>query len=143
MFTSLPSANVACEGYVFTSVCRGVCLSACWDTPPGKHPPGRHTPLPSSCWDTHTPLPSACLDRHGYCCRRYASYWNAFLFLASRLRFKGIKSLEKGAWLLCYHFIRLQNVYLQWSSAESEVNSLKIVAIKTLHSCTKRKQSQR
>ena len=83
----------------------GVCLSACWDThthththtPPGRHPPGRH-PLGRQPWAdiplgrhppaqcmlgyTHTPpsLPSACWDRHGYCCGRYASYWNAFLF---------------------------------------------------------------
>ena len=40
-------------------------------------PLDRH-PLSSACWDTH-PLPSACWDRHGYCCRWYASYWNAFL----------------------------------------------------------------
>ena len=25
-------------------------------------------------------VPSACWDRHGYCCRWYASYWNASLF---------------------------------------------------------------
>ena len=38
----------------------GVCLSACWDTtPPDQVPP-----------------PKA----DGYCCGRYASYWNAFLF---------------------------------------------------------------
>ena len=40
---------------------------------------GIHIPLPSACWDT-PPLPSACWDTHGYCCGRYASYWNAFLF---------------------------------------------------------------
>ena len=84
------------------SVHRRVCLSACWDTPTlgrhhplgrhlplGRHPPRADTPLPSACCDTHTPakcmlgytpLPSACWDRHGYCCGRYASYWNAFLF---------------------------------------------------------------
>ena len=64
--------------------------SACWDTRPlGRHPPadtprqthplGRHGPLLSACWDTR-PLPSACWDSHGYCCRWFASYWNAFLF---------------------------------------------------------------
>ena len=79
------------KGTVFTPVCQsfcsqrggGVCLSACWDTHPWADS------LPSACWDTHppcpvhagihTPLPSACWDRHGYCCGRYASYWNAFL----------------------------------------------------------------
>ena len=50
-----------------------------WQTPPraclDTHPPpcpvhaGIHTPLPSACWDTR-----------GYCCGRYASYWNAFLY---------------------------------------------------------------
>ena len=61
----------------------------------GRHPPGQtpsaqcmlgYTPLPSACWDTppaqcmlRYTVPSACRDRHGYCCGRYASYWNAFL----------------------------------------------------------------
>ena len=66
----------------------GGCLPQCMlgYTPPlGRHPLGRHptpwadTPLPSACWDTHTPLPRACCDRHGYCCGRYALYWNTFL----------------------------------------------------------------
>ena len=62
----LPPANEVCEGYVFTPVCHSVhggggdvCLSACWDTPPGAdivrhavrywqqaggtHPTGMHT----------------------------------------------------------------------------------------------------
>ena len=63
------------KGYVFTPVCHsvhwvgGVCPSACWDT----HTPGRHPLL----WaDTPAPPPSA----DGYCCGRYASYWNAFWF---------------------------------------------------------------
>ena len=46
----------------------GVCPCACWDTHPRADTPlGRH-PLPSACWNIH-----------GYCCRRFASYWNAFL----------------------------------------------------------------
>ena len=32
---------------------------------PGRHPPPADTPLPAD----------------GYCCGRYASYWNAFLFI--------------------------------------------------------------
>ena len=50
------------KGNVFTPVCQlfcsqgGVCLSACWDTPPSptppvRHPLGRHTTL-----GRHTPL---------------------------------------------------------------------------------------
>ena len=37
------------QGYIFTGIChsvnRGVCLSACWDTPPCQgHPPAKETP---------------------------------------------------------------------------------------------------
>ena len=54
----------SCEGYVFTGVClsTGGCLLL----------------VPGVCfW---------CMGRHpppgdGYCCGRYASYWNAFLFI--------------------------------------------------------------
>ena len=51
------------------SVHGGVCLSACWDTtprdqaPPWSRPPGADTAPADS-----------------YCCGRYASHWNAFLF---------------------------------------------------------------
>ena len=47
------------------------------------HPPGtRYTPgtryIP---WTRYTPLgPGTPPSRDGYCCGRYASYWNAFLF---------------------------------------------------------------
>ena len=50
-------------------------------TPPGQTP-HQQTPLqadtPAQCMLGYT-VPSACWDRHGYCCGRYASYWNAFL----------------------------------------------------------------
>ena len=51
---SLPPANEVCEGYVFytcLSFCpQGVCLSACWDTPPPKqNPPGPGTNPPLQC----------------------------------------------------------------------------------------------
>ena len=89
---------------VILSTGGGICLSACWDTtppPPGPgsrdqaHPPGtRHTPLGPGPPDQappprgqvppgpdtppdQTPPPRS---RDGYCCGRYASYWNAFLF---------------------------------------------------------------
>ena len=46
----------------------GVCLSTCWDTtPPSRHPPQEQTPP----------------RRDGHCYRRYASYWNAFLWIKS------------------------------------------------------------
>ena len=49
-----------------------VCLSACWDTttttPQNRHPPGAGTP------------PQQAPPPDGYCCRWYASYWNAFLY---------------------------------------------------------------
>ena len=86
------------------SICpqEGVCLSACWDTtppqeqtPPGtRHPPRSRHPHPRTRhppWE-QTPPPGADRPdqappleqnppppRDGYCCGRYASYWNAFL----------------------------------------------------------------
>ena len=56
---------------------------------PWADTPGQTPPLPSAFWDTH-PLPSACWDAHTPCpvhagirstSRRYASHWNAFLFI--------------------------------------------------------------
>ena len=38
---------------------RGVCLSACWDTPPRADPPGPGTPRCKACWDTTC---NACWD---------------------------------------------------------------------------------
>ena len=49
-----------------------------------SHPPGRHLPPPGQ--TPPTPLGRHPLGRHpnppsdGHCSRRYASYWNAFLF---------------------------------------------------------------
>ena len=47
----LPTATKLGQGNIFTSVCQefcprgeGVCLSACWDTPPPALPPGADTP---------------------------------------------------------------------------------------------------
>ena len=49
-------------------------------TPPGRLPPGQ-TSTPRQTADTprqtHPPAPP---PRDGHCIRRYASYWNAFLF---------------------------------------------------------------
>ena len=77
------------QGNIFTPVCHsihrgGVCLSACWDTPPpprqGTHPrPGipprsgtrpldqAHQPRRRACWKIRSTR------------GRYASYWNAIL----------------------------------------------------------------
>ena len=53
-------------------------------TPPDQvHPLGRYTPP-----DTPPPAGTAPGSRDGYCCGRYASYWNAFLYqtwIAARL----------------------------------------------------------
>ena len=97
----LPPTMKLGQGYIFTGVCdsvnRGVCLSACWDTPragtppeqtppqsrhppeqtpPGtRHPPGTRPPpgpdpaLCSACWEIQS--------TRGW----YASYWNAYLFI--------------------------------------------------------------
>ena len=51
----LPSATKLRQGHIFTPICHsvhgggGVCLSECWDTPPGQTPPsplGRHPQQP-------------------------------------------------------------------------------------------------
>ena len=56
-----------------------------WQTPPGKHPPGRppgQTPPPWA--DTLPGQTTYWPDNHppgdGHCSRWYASYWNAFFF---------------------------------------------------------------
>ena len=50
MRSFLPPATKFGQGYVFTGMCdsvhRGVCLSACWDTPPEQTPPPRSRPPP-------------------------------------------------------------------------------------------------
>ena len=106
--------EVAKVMFLQLSVCPqgGVCLSACWDTtPPRGQAPSReqtHTPC-----DQHTPPPSRHTPRtrpplpggadtptgaDGYCCGRYASYWNAFLFFITSV----ICLLAKRLWRTFY-----------------------------------------
>ena len=88
----LPSANEVCEGYVFTCVC----LSTGGCRGPGGLPRGVSRPrgcVQAQAWGVSRPRPSgvcipACTDANtppppadGYCCGRYASYWNALLLL--------------------------------------------------------------
>ena len=54
------------EGNVFTGVCDSVQRGV-----PGS---GRGVPGPRGCLVENPPPPD------GYCCRQYASYWNAFFF---------------------------------------------------------------
>ena len=81
----------------------GVCLSACWDTPPPKqtpqppwtrppHGPGRHPPGPDPPDQTppgpDTPQTRQTPPQEADCSIRstsgwYASYWNAFLFTSN------------------------------------------------------------
>ena len=107
---------------IFSQACvcpqggRGVCLSACWDTPPPRsrpppgpdtpsprtrHPPREHTP-PRPGTDPQTPPPptrhpspptrhTSPPPREADCSirltsGRYASYWNAFLFTLFSVR---------------------------------------------------------
>ena len=58
------------------------------EAPPQKEaPPGKETPLPRRSIPLKEAPPSKETPGnrhtapHGYCCRRYASYWNAFLYL--------------------------------------------------------------
>ena len=59
----LTPVNEVCEGYNFRFVCdsfhgwgrAGVCLSACWDTPPiNRHPSVADTPIPDTPWVSDT-----------------------------------------------------------------------------------------
>ena len=83
----------SCDGYVFTDVCvhRGggipACLCRWYPSMPCNRSPGGSGPggVPARgvvcsqgiCSWGETPPPKA----DGYCCGRYASYWNAFLLL--------------------------------------------------------------
>ena len=93
----------SCEGYVITPVCHSVhrgglpqCIlgyhapraDSLWTEappPPGadttqtRHPPGADTPRTRHPPRADTP-PGPAPPADGYCCGRYASYWNAFLF---------------------------------------------------------------
>ena len=95
----LPPANKVCEGYVFTRVCHSVhrageCLLPVW----------------GGCL-----LPGGCLvetPHDGYCCGRYASYWNAFLFiqLSVRMLFLFIPFTDKQGL-----FILFNDTIIEWS----------------------------
>ena len=63
----------SCEGYVFTPVCLSTGRSA--SVHAGIPPPPEQTP-PEQTLPDQAPAPRA----DGYCCGRYTSYWNAFLF---------------------------------------------------------------
>ena len=63
----------------------GVCLSACWDTPPREQTPTRPC---SACWEIRATS------------GRYASYWNAYLFV---LLFQLLRCLECALGLFDTH----------------------------------------
>ena len=80
----------SCKGYVFTPVCHSVHRGGPASMHTGiPHPQSRHPPDQAPPRSRHPPdqaPPRADTPRtrappvDGYCCRRYASYWNAFLF---------------------------------------------------------------
>ena len=79
----------------------GVCLSACWDTPPKtRHPPFTRLHPPRA----DTPSPEQTPPRIRSMSGRYASYWqNAFLFLLVFLP-KLRRLLVNNMWLSMYGF---------------------------------------
>ena len=98
----LPPANLVCEGYVFTGVCLSTGGEGGWRTPPWMENPTPPDGEPSPGWrtppwmenppDGEPPTPprwrpprmETPLDGEPpplSMCGRYASYWNAFLFL--------------------------------------------------------------
>ena len=95
--TFLPSANEVCEGYLFTRVCHSVHGGVSRPYPGGRLrglAGGVSRPIPreevggSGQGGSPGPGPGVYPSMHrgrpqppeGYCCGRYASYWNAFLF---------------------------------------------------------------
>ena len=77
----------SCEGYVFT----GICLST--GGPLGGSAPGGPGPGGGGAWSGGVGIP-ACTEadppgKDGYCCGRYASYWNAFLLVLVVSTLKG------------------------------------------------------
>ena len=88
IFNFLPSANEVCKGYVFTPVCESFCSwggqpQCILRYTPGRYTPPRQTPPGSNLLGRKTSLgitpPTPYRQADGYCCRRYASYRNAFL----------------------------------------------------------------
>ena len=93
VFISLPSANEVCEGYVFTarkrSLGQGNIFTPVWHT---VHGGGDAIPACLAEGSAGGCLGRGCAPRgylvetppqDGYCCRQYASYWNAFLLQVS------------------------------------------------------------
>ena len=85
----LPPANEVCEGYVFTRVCHSVHRGEGWSGPGrgcllwGVPGPGGACSGGGRVWSQgEVTCSGGCLVEtppDGYCCGRYASYWNAFL----------------------------------------------------------------
>ena len=89
VFTLLPTVDEVCEGYVFTGVCLsvhggacvaggGVCMAGghAWR---GMHGGGACVVMVGECV-CHSPPPPGRYYGIPSMSRRYASYWNAFLF---------------------------------------------------------------
>ena len=111
------------EGYVFTPVCQsfcsqeGGCLLHCMlgynnapdqkaDTPRPKSRPPR-TKNQTSDPRTKSRYPPA----DGYCCGRYASYWNAFLF--QKYNCKAMSKEEYNYWVIIIkHIVQLTLVFV-------------------------------
>ena len=81
---SICSISTFTHSFHFLFTGGGVCLSACWDAAPPRtrHPPRDQTPQ-----DQAPPPGPGPPTRHRACweirstCGRYASYWNAILFI--------------------------------------------------------------
>ena len=69
------------QGNIFTSVCQEFCSRGGVSGPGGAWSWG-------GAWFQGVPGPGG-VGRDGYCCGRYASYWNAFLFIHFSSFFRG------------------------------------------------------
>ena len=80
----LPSANEVAERGLHKRVSRFM-STAGGVQPLGRHLPGQTPPPQGQSPPGQTPPPADTPQADGYCSGRYASYWNAFLFLYSNL----------------------------------------------------------
>ena len=110
----LPPATKLVQGYVFTGMCdsvqEGVCLSACWDTPPGSRHPLEQTPpgadIPQS---RHTPRRTCAGGTHPTEMQPCPYFQTVCWGLASVL---GVRAMSQGSIVLLTLAFAMQIVFL-------------------------------
>ena len=108
-----------CEGYVFTGVCLSTGVAGVgWEVSasvhagippshPGADTPQEQTPPKSRHPPEQTPPKSRHPPRYGDYCGRYASYWNAFLFVEDVVVFLILNEKRKAKQGFAYFTVKL------------------------------------